>query len=67
MQISKKKFIVCLITAALVGSIITSGVLGIKVNLSGGVDDKYAKMERLYQYINSTYYELLFETQLIIW
>ncbi|MDO5414605.1 MAG: S41 family peptidase [Bacillota bacterium] len=57
MQISKKKFIVCLITAALVGSIITSGVLGIKVNLSGGVDDKYAKMERLYQYINSTYYE----------
>lgn len=57
MQISKKKFTVCLITAALVGSIITSGVLGIKVNLSGGADDKYTKMDSLYQYIDSSYYE----------
>lgn len=57
MQISKKKFIVCLITAALVGSIITSGFLGIKVNLFGNENDKYAKMERLYQYIDTSYYE----------
>ncbi len=57
MQISKKKFMVCLITAALVGSILTSGVLGIKVSLSGGADDKYAKLERLYQYIETSYYE----------
>lgn len=57
MQISKSKFIVCLITAALVGSILTSGALGIKVTLFGGTDDKYAKLERLYQYIETSYYE----------
>lgn len=57
MQISKKKFIACLIAAGLVGSIITSGVLAMKVGRLGGSGDKYSKLESLYQYIEAGYYE----------
>lgn len=55
MQIGKKKFIACLIVAFLSGGAVMGGVSA----MAGGNDkeDKYDKLDELYKYIDSSYYE----------
>lgn len=57
MQISKKKFTVLIIAAFLAGSAVTGGVSMIGKKTSGSFDDRYSKMDEIYNYIEKTYYK----------
>lgn len=57
MQISKKKFIALMIAAFIAGGAVTGGLRIITGGASGSADKEFSKLEDIYKYIETTYYE----------
>ena len=57
MHISKKKFTVLMIAAFLAGTVITAGLNVLSGKASGTADKDFEKLEEIYKYIETTYYE----------
>lgn len=57
MQIGKKKFLICLTAAFLAGGAITWAVSAALSQGAGITENKYSKLEEIYEHIDSIYYE----------
>lgn len=58
MHIGKRKFIISIIAAFLAGGAITGGIMALHQRSADSyAENKYAKLEEIYQYIEKSYYE----------